>query len=96
MLTPLNGIVVLKKIEEQEVTYGNIVIPDMGKEKPEMGEVVSASDTYNWHRGDYYKTKLVPGQKVLIPNLNQRNRNISNIRKLKNYEYNKKCFWTRS
>jgi chaperonin GroES len=69
MLTPLNGIVVLKKIEEQEVTYGNIVIPDMGKEKPEMGEVVSASDTYNWHRGDYYKTKLVPGQKVLIPKM---------------------------
>jgi len=46
-LKPLNGIVVLKVIEEEEMTYGNIVIPDMGKEKPEMGEVVQASDTYN-------------------------------------------------
>lgn len=68
-LTPLNGIAVLKRIQEEEITYGNIVVPDMGKEKPEMGEVVSSSDTYNWHNGDYYKTKLQPGQRVLIPKM---------------------------
>jgi len=68
-LTPLNGHVILKPIEEQEQTYGNIVIPDMGKERPEIGEIVEASDTYNWHTGEYYRTKLTPGQKVLIPKL---------------------------
>lgn len=68
-LKPLNGIVVLKVIEEEEMTYGNIVIPDMGKEKPEMGEVVEASDTYNWHKGEYYRTNLQPGQRVLIPKM---------------------------
>lgn len=68
-LKPLNGIAVLKVVEEEEMTYGNIVIPDMGKEKPEMGEVVQASDTYNWHQGTYYKTKLQPGQRVLIPKM---------------------------
>jgi len=68
-LTPLNGHVILKPIEEQEQTYGNIVIPDMGKERPEIGEVVNVSDTYNWHTGEYYRTKLIPGQKVLVPKL---------------------------
>jgi chaperonin GroES len=68
-LKPQNGHVILRPIEEQEQTYGNIVIPDMGKEKPEIGEVIATSDTYNWHTGDYYKTKLTPGQKVLIPKM---------------------------
>lgn len=68
-LKPINGIAVLKWIEEDEMTYGNIVIPDMGKEKPEVGEVVASSDTYNWQQGIYYKTKLEVGQKVLIPKM---------------------------
>ena len=33
-LTPLNGNVIIKPIEFEEQTYGNIVIPDLGKEKP--------------------------------------------------------------
>ena len=68
-LTPLNGNVIIKPIENEEQMVGNIVIPDMGKEKPEIGEIVSASDTYNWNTGEYYKTKLTPGQKVLVPKM---------------------------
>jgi chaperonin GroES len=68
-LKPLNGIAVLKVVEEEEMTYGNIVLPDMGKERPDMGEVVECSDTYNWHKGSYYETKLKPGQRVLIPKM---------------------------
>jgi chaperonin GroES len=68
-LKPINGIAVLKWIEEDEMTYGNIVIPDMGKEKPEVGEVVAFSDTYNWHHGQYVPSNLVKGQKVLIPKM---------------------------
>lgn len=68
-IKPLNGIIVLKKLEEEEQTYGQIVIPDMGKEKPEMGIVVEVSDTYNWHKGDYYQTKVKVGDKVVIPKM---------------------------
>ena len=68
-IKPLNGIIVLKKLEEAEQTYGQIVIPDMGKEKPEMGIVVEVSDTYNWHQGSYYKTKVKVGDKVVIPKM---------------------------
>lgn len=68
-LKPLNGIVVLKRLEEEEQTYGAIVLPDMGKEKPEIGLVVETSDTYNWHKDTYFKSKVEAGQKVVIPKM---------------------------
>ena len=40
-LQPSNDRILLKPIDEGEKTYGNIVIPDMGKEKPELGEVLA-------------------------------------------------------
>jgi chaperonin GroES len=68
-LNPKNGFAVLKPIEEQEQTYGNIVIPDLGKERPEMGEVIATSQTYNWHRGEFVDSQFQVGQKVLIPKM---------------------------
>jgi len=68
-LNPKNGFAILKPIEEQEQTYGNIVIPDLGKERPEMGEVIAVSQTYNWHRGEYVDSQFEIGQKVLIPKM---------------------------
>ena len=40
-LRPVNGNVILRPREEEEQMAGNIIIPDMGKERPEMGEVIS-------------------------------------------------------
>ena len=40
-LHPTNDRILIKPIDEGEQTYGSIVIPDMGKEKPEMGQVVA-------------------------------------------------------
>ena len=40
-LSPSNDRILIRHIDEGEQTYGNIVIPDMGKEKPEMGEVLA-------------------------------------------------------
>ena len=68
-IKPVNGVIVLKRIEEEEQMYGAIVVPDMGKEKPEIGIVVETSDTYNWHRGDYYRSKVQVGDKVVIPKM---------------------------
>jgi chaperonin GroES len=41
VLKPTNDRILIKPIDEGEQTYGSIVIPDMGKEKPEMGEVLA-------------------------------------------------------
>lgn len=68
-LQPLNGYIVLKPIEEDEQMYGNIVIPDLGKERPEMGEVVATSTTYNFHSDKEILSALSIGDKVLIPKL---------------------------
>ena len=69
-LQPLNGYLILKPIEEEEQTYGNIVIPDLGKERPEMGTVVVAtSGTYNYNSDTLVSSNLVVGDKVLIPKL---------------------------
>lgn len=40
-LLPSNDRILIQPIDEGEQTYGNIVIPDMGKEKPEMGKVLA-------------------------------------------------------
>lgn len=68
-LTPLNGFTILKPIEEEEQLAGNIIIPDLGKEKPEIGEVVATSPTYNYNSDKEVKSKLKLGDKVLIPKM---------------------------
>lgn len=68
-LQPLNGYIVIKPIDEEEQMYGNIVIPDLGKEKPEMGEVVAVSDTYNFHSDSLVQSNLKVGDRVLVPKL---------------------------
>jgi len=68
-LKPVNGNVILRPIEEEEQMAGNIIIPDMGKERPEMGEIVSLSPVYNFHTGQYVPSILKVGMKVLIPKM---------------------------
>ena len=68
-LEPLNGYIVLRPIEEEEQHYGNIVIPDLGKERPELGEVVALSETYNYNSDTFVKSNLAVGDKVLIPKM---------------------------
>jgi len=68
-ITPLNGYIVLKPIETHEETFGNIIIPDLGKERPEMGEVVATSDIYNYHTDKLVISTLEKGEVVLIPKL---------------------------
>jgi len=69
-LKPTNDRLLVKPIDEGEQTYGNIVIPDMGREKPEMGEVVAVGPGRLSEYG-----KLIPirsckvGDTVLLPKI---------------------------
>ena len=40
-LEALFDAVIVKPYESEETTYGNIIVPDLGKEKNEFGEVVA-------------------------------------------------------
>jgi chaperonin GroES len=78
-LDPLNGHVILKPIEEQEQMAGNIIIPDMGKERPEIAEVVAVDSTFNWHTGQLVsEPKLYPGVKVIVPKMSSQRISIDN------------------
>ena len=68
-LRPVNGNVVLRPIEEEELMAGNIIIPDMGKEKPEMAEVIAISNVYNFNTDTIVPTDLEVGMKVLLPKM---------------------------
>ena len=68
-ITPINGYVVLKPVEETEQTFGNIVIPDLGKERPEMGKVWATSTTYNYHTDKDIESLLRINDIVLIPKM---------------------------
>ena len=68
-LIPKNGNVILKPVESQDLTYGSIIIPDLGKETPELAEVIASSSTYNWHIGQLVPSEFQPGDLVLIPKI---------------------------
>ena len=69
-LKALFNAVIVKPIEIDESTYGNIVVPDMGKEKPEMGEVLAVGPGRLSEYG-----KMIPirsckvGDIVLVPKI---------------------------
>lgn len=77
-LTPVNGYVILRPVEEQEQMAGNIIIPDLGKEKPEVGEVIATSKTYNWHTDSNLQSSLNIGDKVLIPKMGSQRLTVDN------------------
>jgi len=68
-LTPVNGNVILRPIEEEEMMAGNIIIPDMGKEKPEMAEVIAISPMFNYNTDNLVPMEIKVGDKVLLPKM---------------------------
>lgn len=68
-IKPLNGYVVLLPIEESEQKIGAIVIPDLGKERPETAEVIATSNTYNFNTDNIVKSILSPGDIVMVPKM---------------------------
>tara|TARA_X000001316_G_scaffold11554_1_gene4363 strand:- start:1375 stop:1683 length:309 start_codon:yes stop_codon:yes gene_type:complete len=68
-LLPFNDRVLLKPVDEGEQMYGNIVIPDMGKEKPEMGEVIAVGPGRQTEYGQYIRVNAKVGQIVLVPKI---------------------------
>ena len=69
-LIPSNDRLLIRPIDEGEQKYGNIVIPDMGKEKPEMGEVLATGDgRISEFSGKFIPVKHKVGDIVLIPKI---------------------------
>ena len=61
--------VIVKEIEQDESTYGNIVVPDMGKEKNLRGEVMSVGPGYYSAMGRFIETTVEVGDEVILPSM---------------------------
>ena len=68
-IQPKNGYIVMKPTDTSEEMIGNIILPDMGKERPETGEVIATSGTYNYHSDKVIPSSLNVGDIVMIPKM---------------------------
>ncbi|WP_457570478.1 co-chaperone GroES [Desulfovulcanus sp.] len=65
-LKPLHDRVLVKRLEEEEVTKGGIIIPDTAKEKPIKGEVVAVGPGKVADDGKTIPMSVKAGDKVLF------------------------------
>jgi len=68
-LKPVNGNIILRPIENEEETIGNIIVPDIGQELPDIGEVIATSEIYNFNNGEWIPSIVEIGMKVFIPRM---------------------------
>ena len=65
-LQPLFDRVVIKRMEEEKMSAGGIVIPDSATEKPIKGEVVAVGPGKALDNGSHRAPSLKVGDKVLF------------------------------
>ena len=63
---PLNDRVLVKRIEEVQVTKGGILIPDTAKEKPIEGKVIAVGPGKMSDAGSRMALQLKEGDRVLF------------------------------
>lgn len=69
-MEPLFNNVILKKLEEEsEQQYGSLILPDMGKEKAFIAEVIAIGPGFWTATGVMIETVLKPGDKVILPKM---------------------------
>ena len=66
-IIPLGDNIVILPQEEGEQTYGNIIVPDTGQEKPEMGKVLAVGPGRISTDGTLIPNKLKKGVTVMVP-----------------------------
>jgi len=65
-LKPLGDRLIVKPLEQEEVTSGGIVLPETAKEKPQKGEVVAAGPGARDEDGERIPMDVSVGDNVLF------------------------------
>ncbi len=65
-IRPLQDRILVKRIEEEEVSSGGIIIPDSAKEKPQEGKVISVGKGKIGEDGKVQPLDVKKGDKVLF------------------------------
>ena len=66
-IIPLGDKIVILPQEEGEQTYGNIIIPDAGQEKPTVGTVLAVGPGRISTNGTLIPNRIEVGQTVMVP-----------------------------
>ena len=77
-ISPLGDKIVILPQEEGEQMYGNIVVPDMGQEKPSIGTVLAVGPGRISTDGTLIPNKLKVGQVVMVPKFGAQTVNYEN------------------
>ncbi len=65
-IRPLHDRVILKRLEEEVMSKGGIIIPDSAKEKPAQGEVIAVGTGKILENGNKVEMNVKKGDKVLF------------------------------
>jgi|TARA_R110000772_G_C13096801_1_gene419227 chaperonin GroES len=61
--------VIVKPLEEQEETYGSIIVPDAGKDRNIHGEVIAVGPGKHTVTGEFLETTTKIGETVILPTM---------------------------
>jgi chaperonin GroES len=61
--------VIVKPFEEEETMYGNIVVPDLGKDRNEKGTVIAVGPGKPTITGEFISTTVQVGDVVILPTM---------------------------
>jgi chaperonin GroES len=78
-VVPLHDRVLLKRLEEQEIKKGGIIIPDTAKEKPQEAQVIEVGKGRVTEDGKVIPLDVKKGDKVLIGKFSGTEVTIGNI-----------------
>ncbi|MFW6136572.1 MAG: co-chaperone GroES [Candidatus Aminicenantaceae bacterium] len=65
-VNPMHDRVLVKRLEEQEVKKGGIIIPDTAKEKPQEAEVIAVGKGRTTDEGKVVPPEVKKGDRILI------------------------------
>jgi len=65
-IRPLHDRILVKRMEEQEVRKGGIIIPDTAKEKPQEGKVIAVGNGKVGEDGNRIPLDVKAGDKILF------------------------------
>jgi len=65
-IRPLNDRLLVKRLQEEAMTAGGIIIPDSAKEKPAEGEVMAVGPGKANDKGDRVAMQVSVGDRVLF------------------------------
>lgn len=61
--------VIVKPLEEQETTYGSIIVPDAGKDRNIHGKVIAVGPGKHTVTGEFLETTTKIGETVILPTM---------------------------